>query len=139
MPDSFNLHRFVDAQDPLYGQVKAELAVGKKASHWMWFVFPQLVGLGHSGMARRFGIQSKAEAQAYWQHELLGPRLRECVALMLSIEGKTALEILGSPDNLKFHSSLTLFAHALPQEPLFARALEKYFKGLPDARTLELI
>ena len=139
MSDPHDLQRFVAAQTPLYSQVCAELAAGAKASHWMWFVFPQLKGLGHSPMAQHYGIASLAEAQAYWQHPVLGARLRQCTKLMLAVQGKTALQILGSPDNLKFHSSMTLFARAAPDEPMFAQALQKYFGGRADPATLDLL
>lgn len=138
MADPHNLERFVLAQNPVYAQVCAELAGGMKTSHWMWFIFPQLKGLGRSAMAQHFGIASRAEAQAYWHHALLGARLKECVELVLAVEGRTALQIFGSPDDLKFHSSLTLFAQAAPDEPVFQRALTRYFDGESDARTLEL-
>jgi uncharacterized protein (DUF1810 family) len=137
--DPHNLERFVQAQDPVYAQVCAELAAGRKTSHWMWFIFPQLEGLGRSAMARHFGIASKAQAQAYWRHALLGPRLKKCTELMLAVNGKTALQILGAPDDLKFRSSLTLFAKAAADEPVFERALARYFGGEYDARTLELL
>ena len=139
MTDPHDLQRFVTAQTPLYPQACAELAAGAKASHWMWFVFPQLKGLGHSPMAQHYGIASLAEAQAYWQHPVLGARLRQCTELMLAVQGKTALQILGSPDNLKFHSSMTLFARAAPDEPMFAQALQKYFGGRADPATLDLL
>ncbi len=103
----------------------------------MWFVFPQLKALGRSAIAQYYGIASKAEAQAYWRRPVLGSRLRHCTGLVLSIEGKTALQIFRSPDDLKFRSSMTLFAQAAPQEPLFTRSLDKYFAGEGDARTLE--
>jgi uncharacterized protein (DUF1810 family) len=137
--DPHNLERFVQAQDPVYAQVCAELAAGRKTSHWMWFIFPQLEGLGRSAMARHFGIASKAQAEAYWRHALLGVRLKECTELMLAVNGRTALQILGAPDDLKFRSSLTLFAQAAADEPVFERALAKYFGGEYDARTLELL
>lgn len=139
MADPHHLQRFVEAQNPVYRQVCAELAAGAKTSHWMWFVFPQLKGLGHSALAQHFGIASQAEAEAYWQHAVLGPRLKECIELVLAVEEKTALEIFGSTDELKFHSSLTLFAQAAPQEPVFNRALTKYFGGESDARTQALL
>jgi uncharacterized protein (DUF1810 family) len=139
MSDPHDLQRFMAAQTPLYSQVCAELAAGAKASHWMWFVFPQLKGLGHSPMAQHYGIASLAEAQAYWQHPVLGARLKQCTELMLAVQGKTALQILGSPDNLKFHSSMTLFARAAPDEPVFAQALQKYFGGRADPATLDLL
>jgi uncharacterized protein (DUF1810 family) len=137
--DPHNLERFVQAQDPVYAQVCAELAAGRKTSHWMWFIFPQLEGLGRSAMARHFGIASKAQAEAYWRHALLGVRLKECTELMLAVNGRTALQILGAPDDLKFRSSLTLFAQAAADEPVFERALAQYFGGEYDARTLELL
>jgi uncharacterized protein (DUF1810 family) len=105
----------------------------------MWFIFPQLGGLGRSAMARHFGIASKAQAEAYWRHALLGVRLKECTELMLAVNGRTALQILGAPDDLKFRSSLTLFAQAAADEPVLERALAKYFGGEYDARTLELL
>lgn len=139
MTDVHNLQRFVDAQNTVYEDVVAELAAGRKASHWMWFVFPQHKDLGRSSMALRFGIASREEAQAYWQHPVLGTRLRECVELALAVKGKTEFQIFGSPDDLKFRSSMTLFSKVAPEEPLFQRALAKYFGGVGDARTLELL
>jgi len=139
MIDPYNLRRFVEAQDPVYEEVVAELAVGQKTSHWMWFVFPQHKELGRSAMAQRYGIASIEEAQAYWKHPALGARLRECIELVLAVNGKTAFQVFGSPDDLKFRSSLTLFAKVMPDEPLFQRALAKYFDGQGDARTLELL
>ena len=139
LPDPHELHRFVDAQDPVYAQVCSELAAGHKTSHWMWFIFPQHRSLGRSAMAQHFGIASMQEAQAYWQHEVLGPRLQECTELVLAVSHKTALQIFGSPDDVKFHSSMTLFAQAAPDEPAFKRALDKYFCGVSDARTLALL
>lgn len=139
MNDPHDLQRFVDAQAPVYGRVRAELAAGHKTSHWMWFVFPQLRGLGRSAMAQRYGIASADEALAYWRHPLLGPRLAECTALVLAVRGRTLHEIFGSPDDLKFASSVTLFAHVAPQEPLFAQAIEHCCDGHPDAGTLALL
>ena len=139
MTDPHNLQRFIDAQEPVYRQLVAELAAGEKRSHWMWFVFPQLDGLGCSSMAQRFAIRSREEVKAYWQHPVLGSRLRECIGLMLAIKGKSALEILDTPDDLKFRSCLTLFAAVLPDEPVFARTLKKYFAGVGDSRTLALL
>ncbi|CAM3614003.1 DUF1810 domain-containing protein [Polaromonas hydrogenivorans] len=139
MNDPHHLQRFVLAQDPIYPQVCAELAAGAKASHWMWFVFPQLQALGRSSTAQFFGIASRDEALAYWQHPMLGPRLKACAELVLAVQGKTALQIFHSPDDLKFRSSMTLFAQVAPQEPVFDRALDKYFGGKGDARTLELL
>ncbi|MDB5929141.1 MAG: hypothetical protein JWR60_848 [Polaromonas sp.] len=137
--DPHQLQRFLQAQEPVYAEVCAELAAGAKASHWMWFVFPQLKALGRSATARFFGIASRGEALAYWRHPVLGPRLKQCTELVLAVEGKTALQIFHSPDNLKLHSSMTLFAHVAPQEPLFRQALDKYFDGKSDAATVELL
>lgn len=129
MSDPFDLRRFVEVQDPVYERVCAELREGRKETHWMWFVFPQLRGLGQSAMAYKYGITSQAEAEAYLRHPVLGPRLRECAALVNQIEGKTISEILGYPDDLKFHSSMTLFASATPDKAVFVQALRKYFGG----------
>ncbi|QGM94308.1 DUF1810 domain-containing protein [Methylocystis rosea] len=134
--DPYDLARFVAAQAAIYAQATAELAAGRKRSHWMWFVFPQLEGLGTSEMARRYAIRSLAEAAAYLDHPLLGARLKECVGLVNKVEGRKAHEIFDSPDDLKFHSSMTLFAAAAPQEPLFGEALDKYFAGRRDPLTL---
>jgi len=137
--DPHDLQRFVVAQDSVYAQVQSELAAGAKRSHWMWFVFPQLKGLGRSSTAQHYGIASKAEALAYWRHPLLGPRLQHCSALVLGVEGKTALQIFGTPDDMKFRSCMTLFAQVAPAEPVFSAALKKYFGGVPDANTLALL
>jgi uncharacterized protein (DUF1810 family) len=138
MTDPFDLKRFVQAQAPVYQRVVAELAHGRKQSHWMWFIFPQLAGLGHSAMAQRFAISSRDEAIAYLEHDILGPRLHECTALVNAVEGKTILEILGSPDDLKFHSSMTLFG-AVSSGRQFSSAVDKYYGGKADRRTLELL
>jgi uncharacterized protein (DUF1810 family) len=138
MSDCFDLARFVDAQAPVYRQVVAELSRGGKQSHWMWFIFPQLAGLGFSAMAQRYAIASRDEAVAYLRHEILGPRLLECTRLVNAAEGKTIREILGSPDDLKFRSSMTLFA-AVSSAAEFATALKKYYGGETDPRTLELL
>lgn len=135
--DPFDLQRFVAAQDPVYPTVRAELTLGRKESHWMWFIFPQVAGLGHSPMARRYAIGCLEEARAYLEHPVLGPRLRECTQLMLKVEGRPALAILGSPDDAKFRSCMTLFAHAAPGEPLFRQALEKYSDGAEDPLTVQ--
>ena len=132
-----DLERFVEAQDPVYGRVRAELAAGRKASHWMWFVFPQLRGLGRSETALFFGISSATEAAAYLAHPVLGGRLRECVELVLNVNDRTAHEIFGSPDDLKFRSSMTLFAAVSPADPLFQRALDRYFDGARDPLTVQ--
>ena len=132
-----NLDRFVEAQAPVYDRALAELKAGRKQSHWMWFVFPQIAGLGRSPMAQHYAIQNLAEARAYLADPLLGPRLRECTQAVLDVESRTAHEIFGSPDDLKFRSSMTLFAQAAPDENLFHAALEKYFGGEGDALTVE--
>ena len=137
--DPHDLARFVIAQDPVFEQVLAELRAGTKSSHWMWFVFPQLRALGRSATARHFGIADAEEAAAYARHAVLGPRLVLCSETMLGLAGKTALQILGSPDDLKFRSSMTLFAQVAPEEPVFRRAIERYFEGRMDERTLDLL
>lgn len=139
MNDEAGLHRFVTAQIAVYPDVVSELSAGRKRSHWMWFVFPQLSGLGHSSMSIRYGLASAEEAVAYWRHRLLGPRLRECVELVLAIEAKSANDIFGSPDDVKFRSFLTLFEVAVSGEALFERALTKFYSDQRDQRTLELL
>jgi uncharacterized protein (DUF1810 family) len=137
MPDDpFDLQRFVAAQEPVMDRVRNELRQGRKTSHWMWFVFPQIAGLGASAMSQRYAIASLDEARAYQKHPVLGPRLVECVNLVLAVEGRSAHQIFGSPDDLKFRSCLTLFAE-LGQNDMFRRALEKYFAGKPDQATLD--
>ena len=138
MTDPFDLERFVEAQAPVYASVVAELRRGRKQSHWMWFIFPQFAGLGLSAMAQRFAIRSREEAVAYLDHGVLGPRLRECSALVNAVEGRTIHDILGSPDDLKFHSSMTLFA-AVSREPQFTEAITKFYGGTPDRKTLALL
>jgi uncharacterized protein (DUF1810 family) len=139
MDDPHDLARFVTAQAAVYEDVLAELRAGRKESHWMWFVFPQLRGLGFSPMADRFGIASIDEARAYLRHPLLGPRLVECTKLMLGHRGRSAGEILGSPDDLKLRSSMTLFARASDDEPSFRAVLEGFYAGQADERTLTLL
>ena len=139
MNDPFDLGRFVEAQAGCYPRVLAELAAGRKVSHWMWFIFPQLQGLGSSPMARRYALSGLAEARAYLGHPTLGARLRECTGVVLALEGRTAHEIFGSPDDLKLRSCLTLFASASPQERVFGETLAKYFGGEPDPLTLRLL
>ena len=139
MEDAFDLQRFVEAQDGVWPRARGELAAGAKTSHWMWFVFPQLRGLGRSATALHFGLASSGEARAYWRHPLLGARLKEGSQLVLAVAGRSALQIFGPPDDLKFRSSMTLFEAIAPGEPAFARALEKYFGGERDGRTLELL
>ena len=138
MTDPFDLQRFVDAQAPVYPRVLVELRQGRKQSHWMWFIFPQLAGLGHSAVARRFALRSRDEALAYLGHAVLVPRLRECTALVNAVEGRTILQILGSPDDLKFGSSMTLFA-TVSSEPEFAAAIAKFYGGTQDQKTLDLL
>jgi len=138
MTDPFDLQRLLAAQTPLYARVLAELRRGQKQSHWMWFIFPQLAGLGHSAMARRFAIASREEAVAYLGHAVLGARLKECTALVKTIEGRTARKILGSPDDLKFQSSMTLF-NAVSSDPGFSAAIAKFYGGRPDQGTLDLL
>lgn len=138
MPE-FNLDRFVTAQAPVIASVRQELAAGRKRTHWMWFIFPQLRGLGRSETARFYGIASLAEAQAYLAHPELGDRLVECTRLVNSVTGRTAHEVFGSPDDMKFHSSMTLFAHADPEQEVFRTALQSYFAGQPDPNTLALL
>lgn len=139
MSDEFNLSRFVQAQEPVYDTVLAELRAAGKRTHWMWFVFPQLAGLGRSAMAQRYAIASLDEARAYLAHPLLGTRLLECIALVAGAQGRSARQIFGDPDDMKLHSSLTLFAQAAPREPLFRLCLDKYFDGAPDPATLSLL
>ena len=139
MTDPFELQRFVDAQAPVYADVLDELRAGHKTSHWMWFIFPQRTELGRSTIARHYGIGSLAEAIAYLEHPLLGQRLLECTELMLAVRGKTALEILGSPDDLKFRSCMTLFRAAKPEEPVWDAALVHHFGGKGDAATIALL
>ena len=137
-----SLGRFVEAQEPVYSEARAELAAGNKRSHWMWFVFPQLKGLGRSGMATHYGLAGAAEAAAYLADPVLGPRLVDCTRLMLASRGKSALQILGSPDDLKFCSCMTLFERVAAPEPtgsVFAQALDRYFEGRRDERTLALL
>lgn len=138
-PPATELHRFIAAQDPVYGQVCAELAAGRKTSHWMWFVFPQLRGLGLSATARFYGLASRAEALAYWQHPVLGARLRHCAQLVLDAKGRTAHDTFGSPDDLKLRSCMTLFAAVAAEEPAFAQVLQRCYGGAPDPRTLALL
>lgn len=136
--DPFHLTRFVSAQAENYADALAEIRAGEKVSHWMWYVFPQVAGLGHSDTARHFAIRSIAEAEAYLAHPVLGPRLVECCEAVLAVDGKTAHDIFDTPDDLKLRSSVTLFAAVAPGG-VFARVLDKYFAGEPDTRTLRLI
>jgi uncharacterized protein (DUF1810 family) len=137
MDDPYNLKRFVVAQFAAIDDVRSELREGRKKSHWMWFVFPQLRGLGASETARMFAISRLEEARAYLAHPVLGPRLRECNELLIRLQGRSAREIFGSPDDMKFRSCLTLFAAAAPDEAVFEQALRKYFGGERDRLTIE--
>lgn len=138
-PDRFDLQRFVDAQEPVYEVVLGELRSGRKRSHWIWFVFPQLRGLGRSPTAEQFGISSLEEAGAYLKHDVLGPRLRECARLVAQIDGRSADDIFGWPDNLKVRSSMTLFAHAIDDNAEFRAVLDKFYEGEDDPATVELL
>lgn len=137
--DPQNLQRFIGAQSPVYEQVCAELRAGHKQSHWIWFIFPQMRGLGRSETASYYGIASRQEAEAYLAHPILGARLQECTRLVNLVEGRTVDRIFGYPDDLKFHSSMTLFASLGSGNPVFKEALQKYFDGKLDQRTLELL
>jgi len=136
MEKDFNLERFVQAQAPVYATVLKELRAGHKRTHWMWFIFPQLKGLGHSEMAQRYAIRSGDEAAAYLAHPVLGARLRECATIVDTLDGPTAREIFGHPDDLKFRSSMTLFCDVAPDEAMFSECIDKYFGGEPDDDTL---
>ena len=136
---SFDLSRFTSAQAGVYDQALAELKAGRKRSHWMWFVFPQIAGLGSSPTARRYAIASLAEARAYLADPVLGPRLIESAMALLAVEGRTAEEILGYPDDLKLRSSMTLFARAAPQSKVFQEVLDRYYDGKPDPQTLNKV
>jgi uncharacterized protein (DUF1810 family) len=136
--DPFELRRFVDAQFAIYSQVIEELSAGRKRSHWMWFIFPQIAGLGFSAMAQRFAIGSKAEAAAYLAHEILGPRLVECTRLVMAASEKSINEILGSPDDMKFRSSMTLF-DAVSKQEIFAEALGTFYSEGRDSATLDIL
>jgi uncharacterized protein (DUF1810 family) len=139
VPDPFDLQRFVDAQSRVYDTVVAELGDGRKRTHWIWFIFPQLAGLGRSPTAARYAIASLAEARAYLRHPLLGPRLRECARLVNRVEGRTVDEIFGWPDNLKVRSSMTLFSHATADNGVFVALLDKFYGGQEDPATLDLL
>jgi uncharacterized protein (DUF1810 family) len=137
MTDPHDLQRFVDAQAPVFERVTAELGQGRKASHWIWYIFPQISGLGFSLMAERYAIRSLAEAQAYLAHPLLGPRLRECVRLVNVVQDRSIEQILGQPDDVKFRSSMTLFSRAAAEDAVFQEALAKHFAGEEDPATVE--
>src|SRR6185503_4324817 len=137
--EPYDLERFIDAQRGVYDEACAELRRGRKTGHWTWFIFPQIAGLGFSAISRHYAIQSLDEARAYLKHPVLGPRLREICGIVSRIEGKTAHEIFDSPDDMKLRSSMTLFAHATEDNAVFLGVLRKYFGGVEDARTMELI
>ena len=134
--DPHRLQRFVDAQRDVYDRVEIELRAGRKQSHWMWYIFPQLEGLGHSPMAQKFAISSLEEASAYLRHPLLGPRLLSCTGLVNAVKGRSLEDIFGFPDNLKFHSSMTLFAHATADNGVFLHALKNYCRSEFDGATM---
>jgi uncharacterized protein (DUF1810 family) len=139
MATESKLADFVAAQDVVYNQVLSELKAGRKRTHWIWFIFPQMIGLGFSAMSQRFGIASKSEAKEYLKHDVLGPRLRECTQLLLDLPSRNIDDILGYPDDLKFRSSMTLFAVVAPEETIFEQALKKFFVGKRDAATIKLL
>ena len=137
--DPFDLNRFVDAQQGVYEGALAEIRSGLKRSHWMWFIFPQIEGLGFSEISKRYAIRSLAEAEAYLRHPVLGPRLIECADAALNVVGKSAAEIFGYPDDMKLRSCATLFAHVLPAGSVFHQLLDKFFEGKADERTLQVL
>jgi len=137
--DPHDLRRFVEAQQNLYDQALAEIRAGRKRSHWMWFIFPQYAGLGFSSTSQHYAIKSLPEAKAYLAHPILGPRLIECAEAALGVEGRSAHDIFGSPDDLKLKSCATLFAHVLPSGSVFERVLERYYRGERDSKTLRLL
>jgi uncharacterized protein (DUF1810 family) len=138
MTDPFDLDRFVQAQELVYSRVVAELSDGRKQSHWMWFIFPQVTGLGFSAMSQRYAITSREEAEAYIAHPVLGPHLIECTGLVLAVKDRTINAILGAPDDAKFRSSMTLFA-AVSDKPIFVEAIAKYFADGRDPATLDIL
>ena len=137
--EPYDLNRFLDAQEHDYARALGEIRGGRKRSHWMWYIFPQFEGLGFSSTSRRYSIKSMAEAEAYLKHPVLGPRLFECAEAALQIEGCSALEIFGSPDDMKLRSCATLFACVAPSGSVFHRLIDKYFDGQPDSKTLDLL
>ena len=139
MKDTYHLRRFIDAQDRVFEHVVQELTEGQKRGHWMWYIFPQIQGLGHSPTAQRFAISSREEAVAYLQHRILGTRLRQCTHLVNRIEGRRIKEIFYHPDHLKFRSSMTLFMAASTENEIFKEGLDKYFAGQPDNLTLDIL
>jgi uncharacterized protein (DUF1810 family) len=139
MPDAFDLRRFAAAQEGEIDSVRSELQAGEKRTHWMWFIFPQIAGLGSSAMAQKYAIRSAEEGRAYWEHPILGPRLRECTEFVMRVEGRPIGRILPYPDDLKFRSCMTLFAQVATDPEIFDQALAKYFDGKPDQATLDLL
>ena len=139
MTDVFHLQRFIDAQDRVYQTVLEELRVGDKRGHWMWYVFPQIRGLGGSATSQEYAISSRDEAKAYLEHPILGARLRECTQLLMAVEDRTAEQVFSYPDNLKFRSSLTLFEYSATEPGIFRAALLRYFGGKPDQLTLDIL
>ena len=139
MEDDYNLTRFLEAQDRVYGIVLKELKAGEKRSHWMWYIFPQIEGLGRSAMAQKYEISSREEAEAYAEHRILGARLRECTQTVLNVENRDAEQIFGYPDTWKFRSCMTLFERSSKDSAIFRRALVKYFEGNPDGKTLDIL
>jgi len=139
MTDRYDFNRFVQAQEQSYARALAEIRAGRKRSHWMWYIFPQFAGMGFSSTSQLYAIKSIDEAQAYLNHPVLGPRLIECTQALLAVEGRSAAEIFGSPDDLKLRSCATLFAHVSPAGSVFDRLLEKYFQGQRDDKTLHLL
>lgn len=137
MDHPYDLQRFIAAQDPVFEQVARELQQGCKRSHWMWFIFPQIHGLGRSALSRKFAIAGQEEAQAYWRHAVLGPRLQACTQWVNQVEGRSVEQIFGTPDDMKFHSCMTLFCQVTPEQAVFSQALHKYFGGRPDTATME--
>jgi len=139
MEDPFNLQRFVDAQASTYATALSELRAGAKRSHWIWYIFPQIDGLGFSAMSKRYAIASVDEAEAYLAHPVLGTRLSECSEAVLSVQGRSTLQIMGSPDDMKLHSSMTLFAKVSDEGSVYHQVLDKYFDGAVDEATMRLI
>ncbi|MCI0666888.1 MAG: DUF1810 domain-containing protein [Methylococcaceae bacterium] len=139
MSEHYDLQRFIKAQDTVYESVVSELTAGQKRGHWMWYIFPQVQGLGSSSMAQKYAIASREEAKAYSEHPILGTRLRECTRLVMNIEGHSAEQIFQYPDHLKFRSCMTLFEHSATDHGIFRDALLKYFDGKPDRLTLDML
>jgi len=137
--DTFDLSRFTSAQDNIYGSVLTELRNGRKRTHWMWYIFPQVDGLGHSATSKHYAIKSLEEARQYLNHPILGPKLLECAEAVLAVEGRSASEIFGYPDDFKLRSSMTLFAYVAAPGSVFSRILDKYFNGEQDSLTLQIL